>query len=161
MANLTTEQLVEYDNLIKNYIEEKIQEKTEAYEVTIKELNETIMELQQTIDNSSTNTSMLRSIPMLRSIVPETIVVQEDIQEDYIIYDRVISPNENKVYKNIVVTSDNKSNRIYFSMWKTFDNIDLIDKNISVVWINADELKGETMCEDKHIFGNRSDRSWM
>ena len=48
----------------------------------------------------------------------------------------------------------------FFSIINKLENKILIDKNISVVWINADELKGETMCEDKHIFGNRLTFSW-
>lgn len=171
MANITSEQLIQYDSRIKEYIQEQLS----AYESIIEQQNARINELESQLEYSNNNdmgvmstmstTPQLRSISpgsgmSLRSISPETIVVQEDIQEDYVVYDRVISPNEQAVYKNIVVTTDNKSNRIWFSMWYTFDDRDLIDKQISVVWINADGKKGETLCGDIQLIGDRLYFSW-
>ena len=137
---ITSEQLTQYDKRIKEYIRDYVNEHT------------------TNSDNSSDDTNI--SPPMLRSIKPETIVVQEDIEEDYVIYDRIISPNENAVYRNVVVTSDDRSNRLWFSMWKTFDNRDLFDKRINVIWINADNEKGETKfkyaCQDKLTVGKKN-----
>lgn len=137
---ITSEQLTQYDKRIKEYIRDYVDEHT------------------TNSDNSSDDTNI--SPPMLRSIKPETIVVQEDIEEDYVVYDRIISPNENAVYRNVVVTSDDRSNRLWFSMWKTFDNRDLFDKRINVIWINADNEKGETECEDVQVIGDRLYFSW-
>ena len=96
----------------------------------------------------------------VRSIKPQTIIVEEDIEEDYVIYDRIISPNENAQYRNIVVTSDDKSNRVWFSIWKTFDDRDLTNKEISVIWVNADGGKGESLCVDKAVSGDRLYFAW-
>jgi len=97
----------------------------------------------------------------LRSIQPQTIVVQEDIQEDYVIYDRVISPNENAQYRNIVVTSDDRSNRIWFSIWKTFDDRSLKDgKEINIIWVNADGGKGESTATNVQIIDDRLYFAW-
>lgn len=118
-------------------------------------------------DSDTNNAPLLRGIksaPIVRSIKPETIEVNEDVEEDYIVYDRVIFPNPNaiKTYENIVVTTDDRSNRLWFNMWKTFDNIPLNtqDKTISVIWINADGLKGESICGDKTVVGDRLTFSW-
>lgn len=186
MGNLTTEQLVQYDSKIKEYIQQQLS----GYESTISDLTSIIDEQQTKIEelesllrdsNSGqvdppSQMSIMSTTPQLRSLSlgdpgsgisirsispdPESLVVQEDIQEDYIVYDRVISPNEEAEYKNIVVTTDNKSNRIFFSMWHTFDNRDLMSKSISVVWINADGNKGETACGDIQLIGDRLYFSW-
>ena len=176
MSNITSEQLIQYDSKIKQYIQQQIDTYVKPYKAAIASLTQQVKDLTNELEilQSSTNekdsteelitpmlrtTSLLQS-PMLRSISPEQIIVQEDIQEDYIIYDRVISPNEDKVYKNVVVTTDNKSNRIYFSMWYTFDNVELEDKEISIVWINADGNKGESLCVDKQLINNRLYFAW-
>lgn len=170
MANITHEQLIEYDAQIKTYINNSIDSKMVYYTQKIQELTNTITILQNTIADLKNNTDKdlnnyispinntvtLKNgngAPLLRSIKPETIVVEEDIEEDYIVYDRIIFPNDNKQYKNIVVTTDDRSNRIWFSMWKTFDDreLDTQDKVISIIWINADGLKGESVCGDKEI----------
>lgn len=155
-----------------------------AQNLLIQELTNRV-ELLENSSNVSTNvvtptstptlrTMSIKSSPMLlgsddngsdsdiivRSISPQSIIVQEDIQEDYVIYDRVISPNEGAVYKNIVVTSDDKSNRIWFSIWKTFDNRDLTDKEINVLWVNADGNKGESLCVNKQVIGDRLYFAW-
>lgn len=178
MANITHEQLIEYDAKIKEYIDEVVNNKVASYEQQIQELNQTIADLQSNSSNdvihisdisiepmepdasySIATTPMLRSLsaPILtspvRSIRPTTIVVEEDIQEDYIVYDRIIYPNEYKEYKNIVVTTDDRSNRVFFNMWRTFDDRELADKTISIVWINAEGYKGETECVDVEIVG--------
>ena len=75
----------------------------------------------------------------------DSIEVKEDIQEDYIIYEREITPNKNAKYKNIVVTTDNNSNRIWFYMYHTFDDIDMCTKEVKIIWINAEEQ--QDMCE--------------
>lgn len=180
MANITAEQLTQYDSRIKQYITTQIQNAVSGYSLQIAKLNNDIDELkdviekqQSLIDSMSNNvgitedsqeepTPILRSALTLRSISPASITVQEDIQEDYVVYDRVIRPNDNAVYKNIVVTSDNKSNRVWFSMWKTFDNRPLIDKEINVVWINASGNKGESVCnrDDISIIGDRLYFAW-
>ena len=179
MANITHEQLIEYDARIKSYINNAINSKITYYEQRIQELNvvinklqDTITELEKTVNNENnnniihsdtdSNTSdivisppLLRSVPIVKSIKPESIEVQEDIEEDYIVYDRVIYPNDNKQYKNIVVTTDDRSNRLWFSMWKTFDDRPLsIGKQISVIWINAEGHKGESLCGDIQILPN-------
>ena len=133
---ITSDQLAQYDKRIKEYIKNYVDSQTNN-------------------SNDINNT-----VPMLRSISPEHIEVQEDIQEDYVIYDRVIQPNENAVYKNIVVTSDDRSNRVWFSMWKTFDNRDMTTKSINVIWMNADNEKGETECGDIQVIGDRLYFSW-
>ena len=139
----TSEQLTQYDKRIKEYIRDYVDNHTNSSD-----------------SNSDSNTNMRGGIPMLRSISPSTIVVEEDIQEDYVIYDRVIKPNENAEYKNIVVTSDDRSNRVWFSMWKTFDNRNMFDKRINVIWMNADNEKGETECGDVQVIGDRLYFSW-
>ena len=133
---ITSDQLAQYDKRIKEYIKNYVDSQT---------------------NNSNDSND---AVPMLRSISPEHIEVQEDIQEDYVIYDRVIQPNENAVYKNIVVTSDDRSNRVWFSMWKTFDNRDMTTKSINVIWMNADNEKGETECGDIQVIGDRLYFSW-
>lgn len=205
MANITHEQLIEYDARIKSYINNAINTKVVYYEQRIQELMNTVNLLQNTIvdledrlngintntyteptiidtpiiiddnkddttnnDNNNTDdTPLLRSIkssPIVRSIKPEVIDVEEDVEEDYLVYDRVIYPNPNaiKEYRNIVVTTDDRSNRIWFNMWKTFDDreLDVQDKTITIIWINADGLKGESVCGDKTIVGDRLTFSW-
>ena len=174
MAYITGEQLTHYDDRIKNYITQQIQNAVGGYSLQIAKLNKEIEDLTNTIQeqqdiinylNDNTNkedtkeTPILRG-PMIKSIEPETINVYEDIQEDYVVYDRVISPNDNATYKNIVVTSDNKSNRVWFSMWKTFDNRELANKEINVVWVNALGEKGESVCEDIGVNNNRLYFAW-
>lgn len=95
------------------------------------------------------------------SIEPQTIIVNEDIQEDYIVYDRLITPNPELPFnENILVTNDNKSNRLYFNMWYTFDDRELENKDISIVWINALGERGITPCGDKQLTGDRLSFSW-
>lgn len=84
------------------------------------------------------------------SIRPGQIIVTEDRQEDYVVYDRVISPN-NSLPQNILVTDDDLSNRLYFNMWHTFDDRDLADKQIAVIWLNANNEKGVNDCEDIEV----------
>lgn len=159
MPNITSEDLINYDDRIKQYIQEQITTATSSYEQQIADLNTQIEEQQNRIDELESNNN---GVPMVRSIKPSSIVVHEDIEEDYVIYDRIISPNENAVYKNIVVTSDNLSNRLWFSMWKTFDDRDLTDKEINIVWINSDDKKGESVSapEDRRVIGDRLYFSW-
>lgn len=111
-------------------------------------------------DNTPIITPMLRSVPMVRSVDPEVIEVDEDIEEHFVVYDRIISPYKQATYNNIVVTTDDRSNRIWFSMWKTFDNRELIEKTIKVIWINAEGKKGESICESKTISGDRLYFAW-
>lgn len=171
MSNITSEQLIQYDTRIKEYIQQQIEPIITNYENTIQSLSSTVAEQEFRIEElenelltnkeeDEQDTPVLRKGPMVRSISPEHIVVEEDIQEDYVVYDRVISPNEDKVYKNIVVTTDDRSNRIYFSMWYTFDNRELLNKEISIVWINADGNKGESLCVDKQLIGDRLYFAW-
>lgn len=157
---LTSDDLKKYDVLIKQYIQQQIQQS-----VTL--LQSRINEEDSVHSYDSVNASPMvyaaprlatysddSQIPVLMSIQPEIIEVQEDIQEDYIIYDRVITPNENIQYKNIVVTGDDKSNRIFFNMWYTFDDRELSNKTISIIWINANNEKGESLAVDKEIKDN-------
>ena len=111
-------------------------------------------------NNTPIVTPMLRSVPMVRSISPEVIEVDEDIEEHFVVYDRIISPYNQATYNNIIVTTDDRSNRIWFSMWKTFDNRELIEKTIKVIWINAEGMKGESICESKTISGDRLYFAW-
>lgn len=86
------------------------------------------------------------------SIKPQNITVYEDVEEDYIVYDREINENPNPAFNhNILVTNDNKSNRLWFNMWYTFDNIELEHKTISIIWISADGTKGETAVGDIEV----------
>ena len=172
MANITHEQLIEYDANIKKYINDLINNNNTQYDQQIDTINNEITNLQDNINTTNTVTEtnspqlmrsagpMLMSASPLRSISPASIVVQEDIQEDYIIYDRVITPNEDAEYKNIVVTTDDSSNRVFFSMYKTFDDRTLIDKHFSVIWINAAGYKGETDCVDIQTIDNRLYFAW-
>ena len=111
-------------------------------------------------DNNGLEINNVGDVPIVRSIQPEQIVVQEDVDENYIVYDREITPNEQAVYNNIVVTTDNKSNRVWFSMWKTFDDIELVDKEINIIWVNALGYKGESLCVGKQVSGNRLYFAW-
>lgn len=88
------------------------------------------------------------------SLRPEEIVVTEDRQEDYKVYDRVIQPNET-LPQNILVTDDNLSNRLYFNMWHTFDDRDLYGKRISIIWINANNEKGVNDCGDIEVIAGQ------
>jgi len=172
MANITHEQLIEYDANIKKYINDLINNNNTQYDQQIDTINNEITNLQDNINTTNTaaetnSPQLMRSVgPMLmsasplRSISPASIVVQEDIQEDYIIYDRVITPNEDAEYKNIVVTTDDSSNRVFFSMYKTFDDRTLIDKHFSVIWINAAGYKGETDCVDIETIDDRLYFAW-
>lgn len=95
------------------------------------------------------------------SISPETIIVIPDTQENYIIYDREITENPDpKFNHNILVTKDNLSNRLYFNMWYTFDDIELIDKEICIIWQNANNEKGITLCTDKELVEDRLIFAW-
>lgn len=95
------------------------------------------------------------------SIEPEHIIVQEDIQENYIIYDRVITENPDpKFNDNLLVTYDHLSNRLYFNMWYTFDDRDLDSKEITIVWLNANNEKGMSLCVDKHLKDDRLIFAW-
>lgn len=97
------------------------------------------------------------------SIKPEHIVVQQDVEENYIVYDREISENPNpKFNNNILVTNDNLSNRLYFNMWYTFDDRELRNKEIKIVWVTPDGERGMTACEDKKLDaeGHRLSFSW-
>lgn len=195
MANfITEEQFITWNDKVKQYIQDKLDETTKQDKLVIAKLNQTIEQLQRRIDDLEAEQDNLTSYPAipnmsrsimmpmalseddlysdynsmynensgisLMSIYPDTITVQEDIQEDYVVYDRVISPNENKVYKNIVVTTDNKSNRVFFSMWYTFDDRELENKEISIIWLNALGNKGESLCVDKQLIGDRLYFAW-
>lgn len=86
------------------------------------------------------------------SISPDRIDVYQDIQENYIVYDREITENTDpKFNNNLLVTNDHLSNRLYFNMWYTFDDRDLESKEISIVWINANNEKGFSLCTDKQL----------
>ena len=159
-------QIEELNNIIN-----KQQDIIDSLQNNIKEIPETNTETVTPILRSVTSTNSVddnvdinnTTIPILRSVKPTNpIIVQEDIQEDYVVYDRVISPNEGKQYKNIVVTSDNKSNRVWFSMWKTFDDRELENKEINIVWLNALGKKGESHCDkaDIGVVGDRLYFAW-
>ena len=95
------------------------------------------------------------------SIDTRDITVQQDNQEHYIIYDRVLTQNTEPPFnENVLVTNDNNSNRLYFNMFYTFDDRELENKDISIVWINANGDKGETPCGDKTLDGDRLYFSW-
>lgn len=95
------------------------------------------------------------------SIEAENIIVPQDVQEHFIIKDREIIPNPNpKFDNNILVTYDNKSNRLYFNMYHTFDDRNLNDKAISIVWINANNERGTTVAEDVNFIEERLTFSW-
>ena len=95
------------------------------------------------------------------SISPETIIVIPDTQENYIIYDREITENPDPEFNhNILVTKDNLSNRLYFNMWYTFDDVELIDKEICIIWQNANNEKGITLCTDKKLVEDRLIFAW-
>lgn len=86
------------------------------------------------------------------SIEHNDITVIEDTQIHYLIYDRVITENPESLYtENVLVTSDNLSNRLYFNMWYTFDDRELESKEISVIWVNAKGEKGVNVCVDKAL----------
>lgn len=180
---ITSDQLIQYDGKIKEYIEQQILKSTVSLQNQINTIRTDVNDISNNINNNAndnvdntidsdelinpinTNLSInslnnsFGGIP-LKSISPSVITVNEDIQEDYIIYDRIITPNEDKVYRNIVVTGDDRSNRVFFSMWYTFDNRELANKNISVIWINPEGDKGETACCDKQLIGNRLYFAW-
>lgn len=85
------------------------------------------------------------------SIEPIEINVFEDVQENYIVYDREITQNQDPPFNsNILVTNDNKSNRLWFNMYYTFDDVVLDDegKEISIVWVNADNEKGFSLAQN-------------
>ena len=95
------------------------------------------------------------------SIEAQNIEVNQDVQEHYIIYDREITPNPDPQFNNnILVTWDNRSNRLYFNMYYTFDDRTLKDKEICVVWINANGDKGMSLCEDVTLENDRLYFSW-
>lgn len=82
--------------------------------------------------------------------ISHDITVTEDMQVHYLIYDRVMTENtESEIVKNVLVTSDNLSNRLYFNMWYTFDDRELENKDISIIWINAKGERGLSVCTDK------------
>lgn len=95
------------------------------------------------------------------SISPEHIVVLPDNQEDYIIYDRTITENLDPPFnKNILVCKDNCSNRLYFNIYYTFDDRELEDKTINIIWINAKKEEGMSVCTEKYLVGNRLTFAW-
>lgn len=95
------------------------------------------------------------------SIEPEHIDVQQDIQENYIVDDREITENPDpKFNNNILVTYDHLSNRLYFNMFYTFDDRDLESKEISIVWLNANNEKGLSLCVDKTLVDDRLVFAW-
>jgi hypothetical protein len=95
------------------------------------------------------------------SIEPEVINVVQDTQENYIIYDREVSPNPDPPFNtNILVTYDNLSNRLYFNMFYTFDDRELDNKEITVLWVNANNEKGMSLCVDKTLEGDRLTFAW-
>lgn len=89
------------------------------------------------------------------SLRPTQIPVVEDRQEDYVVYDRVITANET-LPQNILVTDDDLSNRLYFNMWYQFDDRDLANKQISIIWLNANNEKGVNDCEDIQVISAES-----
>lgn len=95
------------------------------------------------------------------SIEPITPLVQEDIQEHYTIYERELNENtELGLPQHILVTNDNLSNRIYFNMYYTFDDRELENKEISIVWINANNERGMSLAVDKTLDGDRLYFAW-
>ena len=96
------------------------------------------------------------------SISPQSIIVTPDTQENYIVYDRVISENPDPQFNNnILVTADNCSNRLYFNMWYTFDNRDLLTKTIEIVWLSPDGTKGlSSVTEQKVVDNDRLTFAW-
>ena len=86
------------------------------------------------------------------SITPQSITVTADTQENYVIYDRTITENLDPPFNdNILVTADNLSNKLYFNMWNTFDDRDLENKEIKIVWTNAKGEKGMSLCTEKQV----------
>jgi hypothetical protein len=95
------------------------------------------------------------------AIEPQTIIVVPDTQEDYIVVDRTITENqEPKFNTNILVTEDNKSNRLYFNMYYTFDDRELADKEICILWENANHEKGISLCTEKTLTDDRLTFAW-
>jgi hypothetical protein len=95
------------------------------------------------------------------SITPQSITVTADTQENYVIYDRTITKNPDPPFNdNILVTADNLSNRLYFNMWYTFDDRELEDKEIKIVWTNANNEKGMSLCVDKALSDNKLTFAW-
>lgn len=150
---ITSDDLKQYDAFIKQYIQQEINKAVASVQNYNVQDTLTVYDgLAYTPPTASIMT--LEHTPAVMSIQPETITVQEDIQEDYIIYDRVITPNANINYRNIVVTGDDRSNRVFFNMWYTFDDRELENKTISIIWINANNEKGESLAVDKEIKDN-------
>lgn len=148
MSNIpiTSNDLKQYDTAIKRYIQQELEKAISS------------SQLSGSTSNSIPSTSLTPATPTIR---PETINVQEDVQEDYIIFDRVITPNAQIKYRNVVVTGDDRSNRIFFNMWRTFDDREMLDKTISIIWKNANGEKGESLAVDKCIKdGNRLVFAW-
>lgn len=95
------------------------------------------------------------------SRTPITPQIQEDLQEHYTIHSRELTPITHTDYsRHILVTNDNQSNRIYFNMFHTFDNRELQNKEISILWINANNEKGMSRAVDKNITGDRLYFAW-
>ena len=89
------------------------------------------------------------------------IVVVPDVQENYIVQDREINENPDpKFDSNILVTNDHLSNRLFFNMYYTFDDRELEDKEIKIVWTNANNEKGMSLCVDKELTGDRLSFAW-
>lgn len=149
---INSDQLKQYDSNIKLYIQQQVQKVQQSVD-SIK---------AQVVTSPAITPYASVQVPVQTlSISPEHITVYEDIQEDYIIYDREIKPNEDKLYKNIVVTGDDRSNRVFFSMYHTFDNRELINKRFSVIWVNANNEKGISSCCDIAVKGeNRLTFAW-
>ena len=99
------------------------------------------------------------------SIEPQDIPVYQDTQENYIVNDREIIENPTPPFdNNILVTNDNKSNRLWFNMYYTFDNRILDDENkeISIVWVNAGDEKGLSLATEIEVIQeeNRLTFAW-
>lgn len=95
------------------------------------------------------------------SITPETILVFPDVEENYIIQERELLENPNPQFNNnILVTRDNLSNRLYFNMYYTFDDNELAQKEICILWQNANKDKGISICKDITVVNDRLSFSW-
>jgi len=95
------------------------------------------------------------------SIKPEYITVPEDVQENYIIYDRELSENLIPEFdKNILVTNDHLSNRLFINIYYTFDDRDISNKHIYVKWVNVDNKSGISECVDKQLINDRLKFAW-
>lgn len=95
------------------------------------------------------------------SIEPENITVTEDVQENYIVYDRVLNENLIPQFdKNILVTNDHLSNRLFINIYYKFDDRDISNKNVYIKWVNADDKSGISECVDKKLIDDRLCFAW-